>query len=136
MATRSEPGRRSRVFSSRVVLPDPGELIRFTTSTRCSRKRSRNSAATRAFSFRTFPSIGTRFIFFHLQIGKLQFVPADDLGVSAAAGGTEQVEIADLELAGTLAAAAERRAVLDVEREALHFGFESQRFKGKAQRIG
>src|SRR6185437_10547269 len=78
-ATRSSRGSASSVFSSSVVFPDPGELIRLTTSTLFSRNRSRNSAAIRSFSLRTFLSSGTRFILLQLDVGQLQLFSADTL---------------------------------------------------------
>src|SRR5581483_11254518 len=84
-ATRSVRGKASRVFSIKVVLPEPGELIRFTTSMLFSRKRLRNSAATRSFSLKTFFSSGTRFILLQLYVGELQFFSTNTL---AAVGST------------------------------------------------
>src|SRR5437660_9204302 len=91
-ATRASWGRASRVRSRSVVLPDPGELIRFTQKTSWWRKRSRSEAAMRSFSLRTFSSNGSRFIFFfNLHESQLQLVSADALRRNFLALGTAEV---------------------------------------------
>src|SRR5213592_4796856 len=61
-ATRSPGANDSRVRSSRLVFPAPGELTRFKQRIPYWSKRARSSAAIRSFSFRTLPSRGTRFM--------------------------------------------------------------------------
>ncbi len=46
--------RSSRVFSSSVVFPQPGEPMRLRTSSRCSANRFRFIAAMRSLASRTF----------------------------------------------------------------------------------
>ena len=62
-----------------MVLPEPGELIRFTASVPLSLKASRNRAAIRSFSLSTFFSIDTLSIgvLFQFEIGQLQFIAPD-----------------------------------------------------------
>src|SRR5271167_1804416 len=78
-ATRSWRSKLSRVRSSRLVFPEPGELIRFRHRILCSAKRARKPAATRSFSLKTLRSSGTRSIF-DLQIGEFEFVASQELG--------------------------------------------------------
>src|SRR6185437_1478272 len=104
-ATRSVRGRAPSVFSSNVVFPEPGELIKFTTSTLFSRKRSRKSAATRSFSLKTFFSSGTRFILLQLYVGELQFFPANALVAVGSTLRTVENEIFDFELGCAVQAA-------------------------------
>src|ERR1017187_3009004 len=97
-ATRSCRGRVSRVRSRRLVLPEPGELMRFRHKTPCSLNRARNSAAMRSFSLSTFCSSGTRFILFHLQIGQLQLISTDVCGFQARALRTVRIVVAHDEI--------------------------------------
>src|SRR6185312_7834116 len=101
-ATRSLRGSASSVFSSSVVFPDPGELIRLTTSTSFSRNRSRSLAAIRSFSLRTFFSSGTRFILLQLDVGQLQFFSADTLVALGAASRAIENEVLHVELGATI----------------------------------
>src|SRR5579872_3807809 len=98
-ATRSCRGKDSRVRSRRLVLPEPGELIRFRHNTPCSWNCARRLAATRSFSLSTFRSNGTRSILFHLQISQFQFVSTDARGFKARALRTARIVIAHDELA-------------------------------------
>src|SRR5579863_87913 len=77
-AARVPAGSISRVFSSNRVLPEPGELIKFSASVPLSRHASRSRAAIRSFSLKTFFSIATLVIFdlFHFQIRELKLVAA------------------------------------------------------------
>src|SRR5208282_2331684 len=93
-ATRSCFGRVPRVRSKRLVLPEPGELMRFRQRMPCASKRARNSAAMRSFSLSTFRSNGTRSIFFHLQIRQLQLITTDACGLQAGALRTARIVIA------------------------------------------
>src|SRR5581483_6740474 len=117
-ATRSVRGKASRVFSIKVVLPEPGELIRFTTSMLFSRKRLRNSAATRSFSLKTFFSSGTRFILLQLYVGELQFFSTNTLAAVGSTLRTVENKILDFKLGSALEAAMTARAKLDVEFQA------------------
>src|ERR1039457_7581818 len=93
-ATRSRLGRVSSVRSSRLVLPEPGELMMFRHKTPCSRNRARNSAASRSFSLSTFRSNGTRSILFHLQIGQHQLISTDACSFQARALRTARIVVA------------------------------------------
>src|SRR5579864_6444586 len=104
-ATRSARGKASSVFSSSVVFPEPGELIRFKQSTPFWRKRSRSSAARRSFSLRTFFSSGTRFMFLQLQVSHLQLVSADAFVARALTFCAAKVEILHIEFSSTVEAA-------------------------------
>src|SRR5215468_9154883 len=97
-ATRASGGRISSVLSSSVVLPDPGELIRFTHSAPFRRKRSRNDAARRSFSLRTFFCKGTWLMLFHLQISQFQFVSADEACLQRSTLRTTKLVIVNCEL--------------------------------------
>src|ERR1035437_6384623 len=85
-ATRSPGAKLSNVLSSRLVLPEPGELIRFRQRTSCSAKRARSSAAIRSFSFRIFPSSGIRFVIVSLRVSKTRLIPPGDYQRPAASG--------------------------------------------------
>src|SRR6185437_3890205 len=134
-ATRSVRGRASSVFSSNVVFPEPGELIKFTTRTSFCRKRSRNSAATRSFSLKTFFSSGTRFILLQLYVGELQFFPANALVAVGSTLRTVENEIFDFELGCAVQAAVTASAKLNIQCQPLEIRLGSQRFKTKAQRV-
>src|SRR5437667_11678877 len=134
-ATRSLRGKASNVFSSRLVLPDPGELIRLTTSTSFSRKRSRSSAAIRSFSLRTFFSSGTRLMLLQLQICQFQLFPADALVARAAALRAAEVVVLHIELSSAVKTAVTARTDLDFQVHALQFRVANQSFKAEAQSI-
>src|SRR5215469_10492901 len=104
-ATRSLGGRASSVFSSNVVFPEPGELIRFKQSTLFPRNRSRRSAAMRSFSLRTFFSSGTRFIFLQLEISNFQLVSADAVVARAPTGRAAKIKVFHTEFRSTIQAA-------------------------------
>src|SRR5438477_10331355 len=132
-ATRSARGRASSVFSSSMVLPDPGELIRFRQSTPFCRKRSRNSAAMRSFSPRTFFSSTTRFMLLQLQIGELDLVSADAFVVRALASGAAEIKIFDIELSSTVQATVTTRTNFDLEPHAFEFCPGGESLEGKLQ---
>src|SRR5690349_25145601 len=94
-ATRALVGKASSVRSSNVVLPEPGELIRFRHSTPCSAKRRRSSLATRSFSLRTFRSSDTWLIVLHFQRSQLQLVSAREFSFRRSALRTEQLVVRD-----------------------------------------
>src|ERR1700741_5313617 len=75
----------SRVFSNNLVLPEPGELIRFRQSVPCRRNRSRSSAAIRSFSFKILLSSSTWFMLLDLDIREFQLISADELRLLLAA---------------------------------------------------
>src|ERR1017187_3026707 len=77
-ATRSLRSKLSRVRSSRLVFPDPGELIRLRHRILRSAKRARKPVAMRSFSLKTLRSSCTRSIF-DLQVGELEFVAPQEL---------------------------------------------------------
>src|SRR5689334_3447139 len=135
-ATRSSRGNAARVFSSSVVFPEPGELIRLTTRTLFSRKRSRNSAATRSFSLRTFFSSGTRFILLQLDIGQLQFFSADALVAIGATSRANENEVFHVELRATLQTTMPARTKLNFEFQPLKVRLSGQRFEAEAQCVG
>src|SRR5208337_225086 len=112
-ATRRVGAKASRVRSSRLVLPAPGELIRFKQRTPCSAKRARSSSAMRPFSFKTLRSRGTRSIF-DLQIGKFQFIAGNEHRVHPAARRTLDPFHRRRENALAGAALMAPRAILDV----------------------
>src|SRR5215469_7838798 len=80
-AARVSFGRDSRVLSSKVVLPEPGELIRLRHKVPLSPNRSRSLAAIRSFSLRIFFSSGSRLMLLHFQVDQLQLVSTEELGV-------------------------------------------------------
>src|SRR6185437_6337726 len=135
-ATRSLRGSASSVFSSSVVFPDPGELIRLTTSTLVSRKRSRSSAAMRSFALRTFFSSGTRFILLQLDVGQLQFFSADTLVAIGATSRAIEDKVLHFELGATIETTMPPRAKLDFEFQPLKLRLASQRLEAEAQSIG
>src|ERR1022692_3124002 len=102
IATRSFCGRLSRAFSSKLVLPEPGELIRLRQRDPCSPNRARRPAARRSFSFRTFFSNGNRSIFFPLQIGQFQFIATKAFAAQASAAGTLEIVVLHAELGAAI----------------------------------
>src|SRR5579864_7489733 len=132
-ATRSARGKASRVFSSKVVFPEPGELIKFRHSTPFCRKRSRSPAASRSFSLSTFFSSGTRFMLLQLQVRHLQFVAADALVARASAFCAAKIEIFHIELGATVQAAVPARTKLNLQFQALEFRLACQDFKCELQ---
>src|SRR6266576_1225769 len=134
-ATRASWGSISRVRSRRLVLPEPGELIRFTHSTPHSRKRSRKMVAIRSFSLSTFCSSGTRFMFFDLQVNQFQLVSANAFGRYLAALRALKVVLANREFVLTSSAAVTARAEFDLQLQAVQFGIANQGFEAELQGI-
>src|SRR5215469_16483413 len=135
-ATRSPRGHARKVLSSRLVLPEPGALIKLRHSTPCSRKRSRNSAAWRSFSPRTFFSSATRFMLGQLQKCQFQLIAAYALATGAAALRTRKIKIFHHELGRAVEAAMAARASFNFQLEPLEFGVEGKGFEGEAQGFG
>src|SRR5215469_11384983 len=135
-ATRSARGQASKVLSSRLVLPEPGELIKLRHSTPYSRKRSRNWAARRSFSLRTFFSRGTRFMLFQLQECQFEFFAAYALVTRAAAVRALKSKIFHQELGRAVEAAVAARTGLNFQLQPLEFGVNRKRLEGKAQGFG
>src|SRR5215469_11451574 len=135
-ATRSPRGQASKVLSSRLVLPEPGALIKLRHSTPCSRKRSRSSAARRSFSLRTFFSSGTRFILLQLQVCQFQLFAAYALVTRAAAMRTLKIKIFHQELGRAVEAAMAARAGFNFQFEPLQFGVNDKGLEGKAEGFG
>src|SRR5208283_2648341 len=97
-ATRVSGGKPSRVLSSRVVLPEPGELTRLMQRTWFAAKRSRRESAMRWFSLRTLDCKGTCvMVFFHFQVVQFQFVATGERGLRTLAGGAFVLEIPNTE---------------------------------------
>src|SRR5437868_7356557 len=134
--TRSVLGKVSSVRSSRLVLPEPGELIRFRQRIPCSRKRSRNSVAIRSFSLRTFFSRGTRFIFVYLHVGQLQFVAADAFTREASALRTLEVIVADGKFSRAVQTLMPSLAGFDREFQPLHVRVLYEHLEAESQRLG
>src|SRR5689334_16672989 len=132
-ATRVLSGKASSVLSSSVVLPEPGELIRFRQSTPWSAKRRRSSAAMRSFSLRTFRSNGTWLIVLHFQRSQLQLVSAGELSFRGSATGTAQVVLRDPERLLASRAALLARACFDFQLQRLQPGIPHQHFKTEAE---
>src|SRR5215467_5227128 len=126
-ATRSARGQASKVLSSRLVLPEPGELIKLRHSTPYSRKRSRSSAAWRSFSLRTFFSRGTRFMLFQLQECQFQLFAAYALVTRAAAVRTCKIKIFHQELGRAVEAAVTTRTGFNFELQPREFGVNGKR---------
>src|SRR5271169_834945 len=121
--TRSFWGRHSRLFSSRLVLPEPGELMRLRQRMPCSLNRARRPAAMRSFSLRTFFSIGIRSIFLHLPIGQFQLIAAQALAAQASATGALEKIILHAEFSAAIQTAMPARANLNFQPQRLKFGF-------------
>src|SRR6185369_16994008 len=134
-AARCVFGKASKVRSSRVVLPEPGELIRFTQKTPCSRKRSRSPAANRSFSFRTLRSSGTRFIFFDLHVRQFQLVSTDTLRDRVSAGRASKFIIMHSEF-GPTHAPVTAFALFNVQLQSVEFGILDKRLKAETKRLG
>src|ERR1039458_868702 len=113
--TRSFRRKLSRVFSSRLVFPEPGELMKLRVRIPCSTNRARSPAAMRSFSLRTFFSSGTRSIFFHLQIGKFQFSAAETFAAQTSAVGTLEIVVLHAKLGATIQDRKSTRTKLDVQ---------------------
>src|SRR5579864_341300 len=121
-ATFASFGNSANVRSSRLVLPEPGELIRFTQKTSFSRKRSRNDAASRSFSLRTFCSNGTRFMIIDLHVSQFQLIAADALRTQRPARRTLKFIIRDVEFIAAVLATVPSPTNLNLELQALEIG--------------
>src|SRR6266496_1890251 len=139
-ATRSARGRLSSVFSKRLVLPDPGALIRFRQRVPCSRKRSRNPPAMRSFSLRIFFSSGTRFMFlhfalFHFKICEFKLVSADALCALFAALRALDLVAGHVKFSAARATALPPRTQCNPQFQKLEIGISGQSFEGELQSV-
>src|SRR6266496_1490027 len=135
-AMRSVRGRVSSVFSSRLVLPDPGALIRFRQRVPCSRKRSRRSPAIRSFSLRIFFSSGTRLMFLHLQVNQLQLVSADAFRALVTALRASKLVTDHVEFRVTSETTLPPWAKFNFQFQSFNIGVPSQDLESEPQRIG
>src|SRR6185437_12759421 len=132
-ATRALVGKASSVRSSSVVLPEPGELIRFRHSTPCSAKRRRSSSATRSFSLRTFRSSDTWLIVLQFERSHLQLISARELGFRRSATGAAQVVLCDWKCLPANQAALPARTGFDLQLQRLQPCVPYQHFKAEAE---
>src|SRR5690348_14705783 len=134
-ATRSLAEKASRVLSRSVVLPEPGELIRFRQSTPSWANRPRNWPAMRSFSLSTLRSSGTCLIVLHFQRYQLQFVPAHEFRLCLSALGARQAVIGDSKNVSTRRTALLPGAALDFKLQRLQAAVTHQHLKAKVERL-
>src|SRR6185437_14255528 len=134
-ATRAPAGKAASVRSSSVVLPEPGELIRFRQSTPWAANRRRNSAAMRSFSLRTLRSSGTWLILLQFQRSYFQLVAARKSRLGVSAPRTSQVVVRHRKCQAASRAALPARAALDLKLQRFQFALSCQHLKAEAERL-
>src|SRR5450631_1893812 len=132
-ATRSDLESNSSVRSRRLVLPDPGELMRLTHRIPCSWNRSRNPDAMRAFSLSTFCPNSTRCIFLYLHKSEIQFVSPNTIAVHTLAVRALQVIVPDHKLQPAVPAFPLSRTGFDFKKNRLELGPLNNDFERESQ---
>src|SRR5450631_305979 len=132
-ATRSDFGINSSVRSRRLVLPDPGELMRLTHRIPCSWNRSRNPDAMRAFSLSTFCPSSTRCIFLHLHKCEIEFVSPNAVAAHTLAVRTLQVVVQDRKVQPAIPAFPLSRTGFDFKEDRLELSSLNHGLKRESQ---